>query len=303
MQRIPQPPREVLEDLYVTQKLTQQKIASRFGCSKKAVGNWLRRYGIPARRRGEARVKTFRPVDALTREELVDLYVSQGIGVRLIANRFDCHADSIHNRLRLWNIREVKPRGPILSIAGRQFGDLLVVGKVDRPPEATTLGTYWKCECRCGNTIMAARSRLMSGQTTSCGCSHNRKGLDNPLCKGWKPNRDGYMFIAHNGKQIFEHRVVMEKLLGRPLTKGESVHHLNGIRDDNRPENLELWVKRQPSGQRVIDRMADALETLRRYAPDRLRDPLDTSLSTPLSSRYDPFSHCSLLYPLGSAFQ
>ena len=55
-----------------------------------------------------------------------------------------------------------------------------------------------------------------------------------------RPN--GYVDVVVNGKRVLEHRHVMETMLRRPLVKGESVHHINGKRDDNRPENLELWV-------------------------------------------------------------
>lgn len=52
---------------------------------------------------------------------------------------------------------------------------------------------------------------------------------------------------------IKEHRYVMSQMLGRSLRPNEEVHHINGVRHDNRPENLELWVTSQPSGQRPID--------------------------------------------------
>lgn len=69
---------------------------------------------------------------------------------------------------------------------------------------------------------------------------------------------------------ILEHVKVMAEALGRPLEPHENVHHINGVRDDNRPENLELWSTKQPQGQRIADKVAWAKELLALYEPDAL---------------------------------
>lgn len=88
---------------------------------------------------------------------------------------------------------------------------------------------------------------------------------------------DGYVYVkrpsspeARDSGWGLEHRIVMAEQVGRPLTADESVHHKNGDRADNRPENLELWSRWQPVGQRVIDKIAYAKELLARYEPEAL---------------------------------
>lgn len=64
---------------------------------------------------------------------------------------------------------------------------------------------------------------------------------------------------------VYQHRSVMSEMIGRPLRTNETVHHINGDRKDNRPENLELWVKSQPAGQRVKDLVNWAKQILDDY--------------------------------------
>jgi hypothetical protein len=69
----------------------------------------------------------------------------------------------------------------------------------------------------------------------------------------WSVNADGYRYAYYQYKRILEHRFIWQQHHGRVLRPFENIHHINGIRHDNRIENLELWTKAQPCGQRPED--------------------------------------------------
>src|ERR1700743_2056823 len=137
------------------------------------------------------------------------------------------------------------------------------------------LGAYiaWLCRCECGAELRVASYCLRAGRVKSCGClprvPHN-KGVSTSTRRHF--GQDGYARIRKPGHPnawsngiILEHVFIMSELLGRPLEPHENVHHKNGDRTDNCPENLELWSKVQPAGQRVKDKVIWARKILALY--------------------------------------
>lgn len=153
----------------------------------------------------------------------------------------------------------------------------LCYGHYKRQLKGQDMDAPWKrpvdvIPCSVPDCQRAARQRGLCDRHVA----RQRAGI--PLDRPWrgygtyrKLLSDGYMGVwvrkpPQKGGYIREHRLIMEEMLGRPLLPSEEVHHLNGVKTDNRPENLELWVKSQPAGQRPADLVAWAKEILERYA-------------------------------------
>jgi len=71
-------------------------------------------------------------------------------------------------------------------------------------------------------------------------------------------DENGYLRYRNSRKRV--HRCVMEKTLGRPLEKGEIVHHIDGNKQDNRPQNLKLLTKQEHYKLHVVPMIEERRE-------------------------------------------
>lgn len=178
-----------------------------------------------------------------------------------------------------------KKRTP--SLVGQRFGKWTVIEELASSRceyrASYQHRIYYTCKCDCGNFGRVDKHSLSTGNSKSCGCGRKesnskRSGANSPVWKGGRYLDDGgYIRIRKYGYAgqtksgyIREHIYIMEQHLGRQLYKGETVHHKNGIKIDNRLENLELWANNHSNGQRVEDQIEWAIQVLQMYAPEKL---------------------------------
>lgn len=138
-----------------------------------------------------------------------------------------------------------------------------------------------RCE-QCGKPLAKDVHPRVRFCSRSCGVIHRSASPSPAVPVGTLSKQScGYMNVKIRDASLrkkgdnwmLEHRYVMEQMLGRPLLDSERVHHKNGDRADNRPENLELWTveKKDPAGQRVLDLVKDMITRLPSSDRDLLR--------------------------------
>lgn len=132
--------------------------------------------------------------------------------------------------------------------------------KYERPPRFTCEFCGTTNECRKNYVRQRNKGFLTNQRFCSKSCANRGRASRVGLI-----DKNGYRYFTIDGRQVYEHRMVMAKIIGRELTSEETVHHRDGTRSNNESINLELWSSRHGKGQRIEDKIAFAKSLLEDY--------------------------------------
>lgn len=184
--------------------------------------------------------------------ELAEMYASGEVSVAEICRTFDVARVTAHRIAARNGVRRPIGRQPLV-FTPEQIEDMVTRAN-RRESHASIARMYGTSQCKVSRLlikegVVSSRGRNRRGETHGA-WKGGRIRLDKGYVGIWVSPDDELAVMRNSLGYVAEHRLVMARQLGRPLTKAENVHHINGVRDDNRLENLELWIRPQPKGVR-----------------------------------------------------
>jgi hypothetical protein len=190
-----------VKEIYVEKKLSTEAIAGMKGCTSTAVNYQLRKNNVPIRNASEANL-VHPHIKKYDWTDLEELYLNQKFSIRDIAKVKGCGATTVRINLRFL--------------------------KIESRSESEAVALLYKQGKR-GNTNRENNPNWKGGRKLAGGRSRETCYMSVLAPEHPRASKDGY---------VLEHILVWEQVHNKPLPPGWVIHHINGIKTDNRPSNL-----------------------------------------------------------------